>query len=266
MTMIGIPQDKIEERTKKHIKRSATAELMKLSEQKKNQLAEINEFTQKTQDFIGFIFHEYALKELIVPGTEHASIYQDIRNIESLNAYVNKLSEFMTTKTVYLANEKQRILNEDDTLYKNKERMKKYTRGFDSDRSDANIEGDLAYAEFEEDNPQHQLESFQNVLELKLIEMVGDQNHDEVNFYQGLLQKLNAIDLLQLFLKQCARKIKSGEKLLTFKKELSFGMLQIFREQVSKKELNRRLGRADSVDFDMIDKTVRRLRFFKNFA
>jgi hypothetical protein len=213
---------------------------------------------------------------MILPGTEHASIYQDIRNIESLNSYVNKLSEFMTTKTVYLTNDKQRMQNEEEATYKNKERMKKYTRGFDSDRSDVNIEGDIAYMDFEEDNVQHQLESFQNVLELKLIEMVGDQNHDELNFYQGLLQKLNAIDLLQLFLKQCARKIKSGEKLLTFKKELSFGMLQIFREQVSKKLLLDRKraefghvatpNKQDKVDFDMIDKTVRRLRFFKNFA
>lgn len=54
------------------------------------------------------------------------------------------------------------------------ERRKKYTRGFDSDRSDTNIEGDLRYLEFEEDNVQHQLEAFQNVLEIKLIEMVGN--------------------------------------------------------------------------------------------
>jgi hypothetical protein len=35
-------------------------------------------------------------------------------------------------------------------------------------------------------------------------------------------------------LKQCAKKIMGGERLLTFKKELSFGMLQIFREEISK--------------------------------
>lgn len=72
---------------------------------------------------------------------------------------------------------------------------------------------------------------------MKYIEMLGNQNHEEANFYQGLLQKLNAIDLLQLYLKQCARKIKSGERMLTFKKELSFGMLQIFREEISKRML-----------------------------
>lgn len=61
--------------------------------------------------------------------------------------------------------------------------------------------------------------------------------------------------------------------MLTFKKELSFGMLQIFREQISKKELNdrnKKLGinqvKDAHVDYDLIDKTVRRLRFFKNFA
>ncbi len=63
-----------------------------------------------------------------------------------------------------------------------------------------------------------------------------------------------------------------GERLLTFKKELSFGMLQIFREEISKKELNdrnERLGlknHKQRVDFDLIDKTLNKLRFFKNFA
>jgi hypothetical protein len=86
------------------------------------------------------------------------------------------------------------------------------------------------------------------------------------------LQKLNAIDLLQLFLKQCAKKIMGDERLLTFKKELSFGMLQIFREQISKKfinERNERLGLENQkvrINYDLIDKTLRKLRFFKNFA
>jgi hypothetical protein len=55
---------------------------------------------------------------------------------------------------------------------------------------------------------------------------------------------------------------------LTFKKELSFGMLQIFREEISKKMLTPLVSsnREAKVDYDMIDKTVRKLRFFKNFA
>ena len=63
-----------------------------------------------------------------------------------------------------------------------------------------------------------------------------------------------------------------GERLLTFKKELSFGMLQIFREEISKKELNmrnERLGIKNNkqrVNYDLIDKTLHKLRFFKNFA
>jgi hypothetical protein len=62
------------------------------------------------------------------------------------------------------------------------------------------------------------------------------------------------------------------ERLLTFKKELSFGMLQIFREQISKKfinERNERLGLENQkvrINYDLIDKTLRKLRFFKNFA
>jgi hypothetical protein len=64
----------------------------------------------------------------------------------------------------------------------------------------------------------------------------------------------------------------ADERLLTFKKELSFGMLQIFREQISKKfinERNERLGLENQkvrINYDLIDKTLRKLRFFKNFA
>ena len=55
--------------------------------------------------------------------------------------------------------------------------------------------------------------------------MFGDQNYEDAAFYQQLLQKLNAIDLLQIFLRNAAKKIMGGERLLTFKKELSMGML-----------------------------------------
>ena len=76
---------------------------------------------------------------------------------------------------------------------------------------------------------------------------------------------------MQLFLKNAAKKILGGERLLTFKKELSMGMLQIFREEICKKELNT-IKAGDSkyevqkVSYDMIDRTLRKLRFFKNFA
>ena len=49
---------------------------------------------------------------MIVAGTENASIYQDIRFVDDLNSYVNKLSEFMTTKSVYLDTDKQRMVLE----------------------------------------------------------------------------------------------------------------------------------------------------------
>jgi hypothetical protein len=72
-------------------------------------------------------------------------------------------------------------------------------------------------------------------------------------------------------LKNAAKKILGGEKLLTFKKELSMGMLQIFREEICKNELNI-IKANDSkyevqkVNYDMVDRTLRKLRFFKNFA
>ena len=61
----------------------------------------------------------------------------------------------MTSKTVYLASDKQKMQNEQETFHKNHEKKKKYTRGFDSDHSDVNLEGDIALQEFEEDNLQH---------------------------------------------------------------------------------------------------------------
>lgn len=63
------------------------------------------------------------------------------------------------------------------------------------------------------------------MLEIKYIETFGDQNYEDAEFYHHLLQKLNAIDLLQMFLRNSAKKIMGGERLLTFKKELSMGML-----------------------------------------
>jgi len=59
--------------------------------------------------------------------------------------------------------------------------------------------------------------------------------------------------------------LKSGDKMLTFKKELSFGMLQVFREEIAKIELNKN-GEDISVDYELIDRAVRKLRFFKNFS
>ena len=56
---------------------------------------------------------------MIVAGTENASIYQDIRFVGDLNSYVNKLSEFMTTKSVYLDTDKQRMVLEEDSNFKN---------------------------------------------------------------------------------------------------------------------------------------------------
>ena len=154
------------------------------------------------------------------------------------------------------------------------EKKKKNVKNYDSDADENNPQPVVNPANAGEQpaTEQNMIEQFQNVLEFKIIEMLGDQNLEEADFYTQLLQKLNAIDLLHLFLKQCAKKIMGGERLLTFKKELSFGMLQIFREEISKNEINmrhERLGLKNNkarVNFDLIDKTLHKLRFFKNFA
>jgi len=154
------------------------------------------------------------------------------------------------------------------------EKKKKNVKNYDSDAEENNPQPVVNPANAGEQpaTEQNMIEQFQNVLEFKIIEMLGDQNLEEADFYTQLLQKLNAIDLLHLFLKQCAKKIMGGERLLTFKKELSFGMLQIFREEISKNEINmrhERLGLKNNkarVNFDLIDKTLHKLRFFKNFA
>lgn len=93
-------------------------------------------------------------------GTENASIYQDIRFVDDLNSYVNKLSEFMTTKSVYLDTDKQRMVLEEDSNFKMLQQQKQYRLRSDSDESDTNIAGDPDYEEFEDDNKQIQLENF----------------------------------------------------------------------------------------------------------
>lgn len=97
---------------------------------------------------------------MIVAGTENASIYQDIRFVDDLNSYVNKLSEFMTTKSVYLDTDKQRMVLEEDSNFKMLQQQKQYRLRPDSDESDTNIAGDPDYEEFEDDNKQIQLENF----------------------------------------------------------------------------------------------------------
>ncbi len=76
---------------------------------KPNPEQEKADFAPKTMDFIQFIFREFGIKEVMIPGVENTSIIEDIRNIEAFNQYINRLSEFMTTKTSYFADEKQRM-------------------------------------------------------------------------------------------------------------------------------------------------------------
>ena len=115
MRLLGLSQEKIEQRMLKHklqqgLKDAFTkADSNTTAQEKPNKEQEKAEFAPKTMDFIQFIFREFGLKEVMIPGAEDSSIIQDIRNIESFNQYINRLSEFMTTKTTYFADERQRM-------------------------------------------------------------------------------------------------------------------------------------------------------------
>lgn len=51
---------------------------------------------------------------------------------------MNKLSEFMTTKSIYFANDRQQMAMEDDQLMKEFEKKKKLVANYDSDADDNN--------------------------------------------------------------------------------------------------------------------------------
>jgi hypothetical protein len=99
MRLLGLPQDKIEDRLKK-------VKLHNANEEKQNAEQERAEFGSKTQNFVEFLFEKFGLKEVILPGTENASIINDIRNLDDLNYYITRLSEFITTKTSYFADDR----------------------------------------------------------------------------------------------------------------------------------------------------------------
>lgn len=56
--------------------------LIQAKEQQEKEEAEKAEFTAKTFNFIEHFFMTFGVKEFIVPGTENATIYEDIRFIE----------------------------------------------------------------------------------------------------------------------------------------------------------------------------------------
>lgn len=114
MTLLGMPQDKISERLKHYFKRTLAHMIEKeLLEERKKQAppaaAENNDFMQQTEGFIHLLFSKYGLQEVVVPGSGNAPIFEDIQFVESLNNYVNKLADCMTTKAVYLENDKHKI-------------------------------------------------------------------------------------------------------------------------------------------------------------
>jgi hypothetical protein len=83
------------------------------------------------------------------------------------------------------------------------EKKKKNVKNYDSDADENNPQPVVNPPNAGEQpaTEQNMIEQFQNVLEFKIIEMLGDQNLEEADFYTQLLQKLNAIDLLHQFLK-----------------------------------------------------------------
>lgn len=80
--------------------------------------------------------------------------------------------------------------SEDETQIKKAEEKKKKMKGYDSDNEDG-IQNIMEDKKDEEDPDKIQgknmIETFQNVLEIKYIEMYGDQNYEDAAFYQQLL-------------------------------------------------------------------------------
>jgi hypothetical protein len=96
----------------------------------------------------------------------------------------------MTTKTAYFADERQRMQTEEESQTKKAEEKKKKMKGYDSDNEDG-IQNMMQEKKDDEDPDRivekNMIETFQNVLEIKYIEMFGDQNYEDAAFYQQLL-------------------------------------------------------------------------------
>ncbi len=78
MNLLGMPKEKITDRLKKHMKNKIMTMIEKETEKK----TESNDFVEQTSLFINFLFTNYGLKEMIVPGSGHAPIYEDIAFVE----------------------------------------------------------------------------------------------------------------------------------------------------------------------------------------
>ncbi len=218
-------------------------------------------FDKKTSEFIDYLFQMYGLREVIVPDTQGPSLFKDIQNIEMINDYINKISVFATNRSGDLNHLHKHQASKKNQKEKDEEVNEKITtvESFEKDEKEIN-----------------QIENFQKLLELKIMEGMSMKKNEECEFYNAMLQKLNTIDILQTYLKKCAKIIRFDEE-KNAKKELSFAMLQIFREQISKKEiyerqkinlqahLNSSMQPYEDVDYDLIDKIVKRLKFFKIF-
>jgi len=93
----------------------------------------------------------------------------------------------MTTKTAYFADERQRMQTEEESQTKKAEEKKKKMKGYDSDNEDG-IHNMMQEKKDDEDPDRiiekNMIETFQNVLEIKYIEMFGDQNYEDAAFYQ----------------------------------------------------------------------------------
>ncbi len=71
------------------------------------------------------------------------------------------------------------------------------------------------------------------------------------------------------YVKKCVQGLHSDEDDLNVKRELTFAMLQIFREHMTLKMIphDPEIPERDEndVDYELLDKIVRRIKFFKSF-
>jgi hypothetical protein len=50
-------------------------------------------------DFINYLFEQYGLKEIIVPGTEQYNIFKNTNTQKIFNNYINSVSAFVTARS-----------------------------------------------------------------------------------------------------------------------------------------------------------------------
>ncbi|CDW82617.1 UNKNOWN [Stylonychia lemnae] len=231
--------------------------------------ADFQQFDAKTAEFLDYLFETYGLQQVIVPDTQKASLFKEIQDTHDLNHFINQMSMFVTNRSSDL----QHLHKYAQKPHKKQDKDQPQQQISDiDDNEEIKQEGDKFIDIREENDIKHsEFENFQKLLEQKILQKISEKEIEESEFYEAMLQKLNTIDILQTYLKKCAISLRKDEEQIV-KKELTFAMLQIFREQISKREILERQRKNnkpeleyEDVDYDLIDKIVKRLKFFKTF-